>query len=185
MTTQSVNLALSLGDPAPDVSLPATDGQRYSLASFRDWHCVVVVFLANHCPYVGSWEDRLIALAREYDERDVAFVAISSSDAATFPADSFDRMRERAEAKDYPFPYLYDEVQLAARIFGATRTPEVFVFDQDGTLQYHGAIDSDFDEGPDTEPYLRNALEEILAGATISLANTPPVGCSLTLREQS
>ncbi len=185
MTMQSVNLTLSLGDPAPDVSLPATDGRIYSLASFRDQHCVVVVFLANHCPYVGSWEDRLIALAREYGERGVAFVAISSSDAATFPADSFDRMRERAEANRYPFPYLYDERQLAARACGATRTPEVFVFGQDRTLQYHGAIDSDFDEGPDTEPHLRNALEEIMAGATISLPNTPPVGCALKLREQS
>jgi len=185
MGTQSVNLALSLGDSAPDVSLPATDGRMYSLASFRDQDCVVMVFLANHCPYVGSWEDRLIALAREYSKRGVSFVAISSSDIATFPADSFDQMRERAEANEYPFPYLYDEGQLIARAYGATRTPEVFVFGQERTLQYHGAIDSDFDAGRDTEPYLRNALEEILAGATISLPNTPPVGCALKLRDQS
>ena len=182
MTTQSTTAALALGERAPDFTLPATDGQTYSLSSFAQHPILVVIFSANHCPYVGSWEDRMIALGKEFGAREVAFALISSNDAEKFPQDSFEEMRKRAEERGYPFPYLYDEDQSVARAYGPTRTPEVFVFDRDRTLRYHGAIDSDWEEGPDLQPYLRDALEQILAGQEVTLPETKPVGCSLKLR---
>jgi peroxiredoxin len=92
-------------------------------------------------------------------------------------------MKKRAKEKDYPFPYLYDEDQSAARSYGATRTPEVFLFDEDRTLRYHGAIDSDFEEGAGMENYLRDALHLLLIGRNPTVDETPPLGCVIKLRE--
>jgi peroxiredoxin len=182
MTTQSTIQPLALGEKAPTFELPATDGRTYSLASFRDKPFLAVVFLANHCPYVAAWEDRIIAIGNEYAHRGVAFAAISSNDASKIPQDGPDEMRKRAQEKGYPFPYLYDEDQTVARSFGATRTPEVFVFDQERLLRYHGAIDSDFEESAGMENYLREALNRLLTGQSVFLPETPPVGCTIKYR---
>lgn len=181
MTTAETVRPLALGEEIPGFSLPATDETTYTLESFAASPYLTIIFLANHCPYVGAWEDRIIALAQEYADRDVAFAAISSSDVRKFPADSPEKMRQRAEDRGYPFPYLYDADQSAARAFGATRTPEVFLFDHDRRLRYHGAVDSDWEEGADIEQYLREALDALLAGKSPALPETPPVGCSLKL----
>ena len=111
----------------------------------------MVYHSVNHCPYVSSWEDRLIAIAREYASRGVRFAGISSNDASKQPKDSFEAMGRRVQEQSYPFPYLYDEDGRVARSFGATRTPEVFLFDADRALRYHGAIDSDWEEGPEVQ----------------------------------
>jgi peroxiredoxin len=175
--------SLAIGAKAPVFKLPATDGQTYSLGSFAGKKLLVIIFSANHCPYVAAWEDRMIAIGHEYADRGVGFAAISSSDAAQFPQDSFEEMKRRAEEKGYPFPFLYDEDQSAARSYGATRTPEVFLFDEDRTLRYHGAIDSDFEESAGMENYLRDALHLLLIGRTLLVDETPPVGCVIKLRE--
>jgi peroxiredoxin len=109
----------------------------------------------------------------------VAFVAISSNDVSKFPLDGPEKMRERAQERGYPFPYLYDEEQSVARAYGATRTPEVFVFDQERLLVYHGAIDSDWEESSGMQHYLREALNRLLSGQQIYLPETPPVGCTI------
>jgi peroxiredoxin len=179
MTTPTTIRPLTIGSKAPNFELSATDGQTYALHSFSDKPSLVVVFLANHCPYVGAWEDRLIAIGREYGDRDVAFVAISSNDVSKFPLDGPEKMRERAQERGYPFPYLYDEEQSVARAYGATRTPEVFVFDQERLLVYHGAIDSDWEESSGMQHYLREALNRLLSGQQIYLPETPPVGCTI------
>jgi peroxiredoxin len=169
--------ALSLGEPAPEFSLPATDGETYSLASFADAPLLTIVFLANHCPYVSSWEERLTTLARDYADRGVRFAGVSSNDADKQPKDSFEAMGRRAAEQHYPFPYLYDEDGAVARAFGATRTPEVYLFDSDRILRYHGAIDSDWEEGEDRDEYLRNALDALLAGQSVPVAETHATGC--------
>lgn len=179
MTSQHTLAGLTIGDKAPAFSLPATDGNTYSLTSFADKPFLVVIFSANHCPYVGSWEDRMIAIGREYAQRGVAFVLISSNDATRIPQDSFEQMRKRAEERGYPFPYLYDEDQSVARRFGATRTPEVFLFDQDRTLVYHGAIDSDYEESAGMQSYLREALTSLLGSRPVPVSETPLVGCTI------
>jgi peroxiredoxin len=179
MTAPTIN-PITIGDEAPDFVLPATDEKTYSLQSFAA-SPLVIIFLANHCPYVAAWEDRIVGIGREYGRKGVRFAAISSNDAEKFPQDSFEEMEKRAKQHSYPypFPYLYDESQSVARDFGATRTPEVFLFDAGGTLVYHGAVDSDFEDGPDTEPYLRRALDQLLAGGKISQPSTQPLGCSM------
>ena len=103
--------------------LPATDGRSYSLEDFQGKRGVVVVFTCNHCPYAVAYEQRLIALHRDF-EAEVPLIAISSNDAQRYPQDSFDLMRVRAAQRGFPFAYCYDESQEVARNYGAGRTPE-------------------------------------------------------------
>ncbi len=176
---------MKVGDPAIPFRLPGVDGREHALEDYADREAVVVIFSANHCPYVRAWEDRMVALQREYAPRGVQFLVISSNDPAQYPEDGFDRMKERAQEKGYNFPYLFDETQEVARAYGAQRTPEVFVFDRHRRLRYHGAIDDNYeDPGKVRRHYLREALEAVLAGGEPEVFETPPVGCTIKWRPQ-
>jgi peroxiredoxin len=162
--------------------LPGTDGRDHSLDDYDDARALVLVQSCNHCPYVQAWEGRLIAIQQDYAERDVRIVAISSNDVSSHPEDSFEQMQVRAQEQGFNFDYLYDESQEIARALGSERTPEVFVFDSDRKLAYHGAIDDSRDETAVSAHYLRDALDAVLAGATPAVADTPPVGCTVKWR---
>ncbi len=164
-------------------SLPATDGSTVSTDQFADRAVMGIVFWCNHCPYVKAWEDRMIAVQREYAGRGVQLVMVSSNDPVAYPDDSFEAMRSHAQKKAYPFPYLFDESQQVARSYGATRTPEVFLFDRGRVLCYHGAPDDNF-ERPEAvaSHYLRDALDALLAGRAPGEATTPPKGCTIKWR---
>jgi peroxiredoxin len=180
LITQSGPTTLPLGSSAPDFLLPATDGQTYSLASFSEATLLVVSFTCNHCPYAIGVEDRFIRLAKHYQPRGVAFVAISANDAAAYPADSFENMKKRAKEKAYPFPYLYDETQSTAKAYGAVCTPHLFVFDAKRDLIYEGRIDDNWkDETAVKTHELRDALEAALAGRPVPHPQTNPMGCSI------
>jgi peroxiredoxin len=169
---------LRLGDPAPAFSLPAVDGTTHSLSDYEG-RPVAVVFSCCHCPYVVAWEDTLNATARDVDGR-AGFLAVNPN--AGYLGDSPDDMRLRAEEKGFVFPFLYDESQATASAYGASRTPEVFVFDAGHRLVYRGAPDSDHRDPDGAEPYLRPALEAALAGAQPKVQETPAVGCTIKWR---
>ncbi len=168
---------------APDFALSGVDGRTHSLADYADAEALVLVQSCNHCPYVLAWEDRLNAIQREYEDRGVAIVAVCSNDATTHPGDSFENMVEHAREKDYAIDYLHDEDQALARALGSERTPEVFVFDGERRLRYHGAIDDDRDEQAVAAHFLRDALDAVLAGGEPEVADTPAVGCTVKWRE--
>ena len=170
--------ALRLGDPAPAFSLPDIDGATHGLSDFED-KPVAVVFSCCHCPYVVAWEDRLNDAARSVDGQ-AGFLVINAN--AGYLGDSPEDMRHRAEEKGFVFPFLYDETQETATAYGATRTPEVFVFDADHRLVYHGSPDSDHTDPEGAEPYLRPALEAALAGTQPEVQETPAVGCTVKWR---
>jgi Redoxin len=109
----------------------------------------------------------------------VRVAAVNSNDAASYPEDSFEEMRKRAQAQGFAFDYLYDEPQAVARELGAERTPEVFLFDRDRRLVYHGAIDDSRDEEGVRQEYLREALDAVLSGQEPAVSETPPVGCTV------
>jgi peroxiredoxin len=173
---------MSVIETAPTFDLPGVDGRNHSLEEYADASVLVLVQSCNHCPYVLAWEGRINDLQREYADRGVRIVAISSNDANAYPADSFERMIEHAREADYAFDYLYDESQEIARALGSERTPEAFVFDADRRLVYHGAVDDDREEDRVTTHYLRDAIEAGLAGETPPVADTPPVGCTVKWR---
>jgi hypothetical protein len=154
----------------------------HSLEDYASAEVLVLVQSCNHCPYVLAWEGRMDAIQRDYAGRGVRLVAVSSNDAARYPEDSFERMKERAREQEFSFDYLYDEEQALARALGSERTPEVFVFDRDRRLRYHGAIDDNRDETAVTRHYLRDALEAVLENRDPPVAETPPVGCTVKWR---
>jgi peroxiredoxin len=170
---------LTLGTQCPQFNLPATDGKFYSADSFSDKKFLIVIFSCNHCPYVQAYEDRIIEIQRDYNEH-LSIVAISSNETENYPEDSFEKMKERASQKGFNFPYLFDESQEIAKAFGATHTPEIFLFDSERKLAFHGKIDDNWQEPKNVKsPYLRNAINELIEGKKISVPETFTIGCTI------
>ena len=175
-------MTLALGTDAPPFDLPGVDGRNHSLDEYADAEALALVQSCNHCPYVQAWEGRMKDLQREFADRGFRLVAISSNDADRYAADSFEAMRARAEQEGFNFDYLHDEDQSVAGRYGPERTPEVFLFDRDRRLVYHGAIDDSREESEVGERYLRDAIEALLEDRDPPVSQTPAVGCSVKYR---
>jgi peroxiredoxin len=175
---------LPLGTPAPDFALPNVDGRTISFADAAGARGTVVMFICNHCPFVKHVADHLAALGREYLPRGVGFVAISSNDVSTHPADSPEQMVHEAEARGYPFPYVYDETQDVAKAYRAACTPDFYLFDSGRALVYRGQLDGSRPGGgvPVTGHDLRAALDALLAGRPPLAEQVPSLGCNVKWR---
>ena len=175
--------APALGAPCPQFRLPAVDGKTYGQEDFAAAPVLAVMFICNHCPYVQAVEDRLIALAREFESRGVQLVGICANDAASYPDDAFDKLAERWRKKAYGFPYLHDETQEVARAFGAVCTPDIFVYDRDRRLAYRGRIDDSWkDPSKVTRRELADALAALAEGRAPAGEQRPSLGCSIKWR---
>jgi peroxiredoxin len=172
-------MTLALGTEAPTFDLPGVDGRSHALDDYADAEALALVQSCNHCPYVIAWEGRMKEIQGDYGDQGFHLVAIASNDADRYPADSFEEMKARAERQGFNFDYLYDEDQSVARALGSERTPEVFLFDRDRRLVYHGAIDNSRDDRSVTRHYLRDALDALFAGEQPVVADTPAVGCTV------
>jgi len=168
---------LSVGDPAPAwEGLVGVDDQKHSLGDHADAKAVVVVFTCNHCPVAQSYEDRLVELASEYQDKGVELVAINVNN---MEADKLPAMKERAEEKGFKFDYLYDPSQEIGRAYGATVTPHVFLLDGARNVAYIGAVDDNMTESKVTKQYLRDAIDAVLAGSKPETDTTKPMGCGI------
>lgn len=172
---------IMIGTKAPAFTLPGTDGKKHSLTELsKGKKSTVVMFICNHCPYVVAYQDRLVALALEYQHKGVVFAAINSNDEKNYPDDSFENMVEVAKRKEYPFPYLRDKDQMVARAYDVVCTPEMYVADAAGVIRYHGGIDDNWKEPAKvTKRYLKNAIEDLLMGRPVKEATPHAFGCSL------
>ena len=126
---------------APEFSLPATDGIEYSLNEIAGENGTLIMFICNHCPYVLAVLDRLKRDTSDLLPFGIGIAAICSNDAVSHPDDSFEKMIELADEKNFPFPYLHDEDQTVARAYGAACTPDFFGFNASLGLQYRGRLD--------------------------------------------
>ncbi|RMG04024.1 MAG: thioredoxin family protein [Planctomycetota bacterium] len=168
---------VKVGDPAPQwKGIIGIDDKEHSLAEYKDAKVVVVVFTCNHCPVARAYEDRLIALQKDYKDKGVQLVAINVNN---LPADRLDQMKARAKEKGFNFPYLYDSSQKIGHAFGATVTPHVFVLDAKRKVAYIGAVDDNMAPDKVKTPYLRNAIDALLAGKKPDPAQTKPFGCGI------
>ena len=169
---------------APDFNdLQGADGKRYSLHAFDDKPVLVVMFTCNHCPYVVSYEDRMVAIQRDYAGKGVQLVAINANDDKAYPEDGYPQMVKRAKDKGFNFPYIRDPDQKVAEAYGAVCTPHVFAFDKDRKLRYRGRIDDSRDPKAVRSNDLRNAVDDMLAGRSVKEAETRPFGCSIKWME--
>ena len=172
-------MSLAVGDTAPPIDLPDTDGLRHGLDGSP---ATVVVFTCNHCPYALAWHDRIVRVARDYAGEGLHVLAINPNDGERYPADSLEAMRERVAREDWPMPYLHDATQEVARAYGARTTPDVFVLDRGGVLRYRGAPDADHADPSLDARWLRDALDDVLAARPVRRPETEPVGCSVKWR---
>jgi len=173
---------LALGTRAPDFTLPdVTTDAAVSLGDFADAPALLVAFWCNHCPFVKHIEAAFVAFAREYTERGLAVVAISSNDAEAYPQDGPARMRDLAEEMGYGFPYLYDASQEVAKAYRAACTPDLFLFDGDRRLVYRGQFDGarPSTDVPVTGADLRAAADAVLAGDPVPEPQLPSLGCNI------
>ena len=171
---------LHTGDQLPGFhGLRGVDGKNYSSADLKS-RIVVIVFSCNHCPYVQAYEDRMMALQRVYNSKGVQLVAINSNEELNYPEDSFENMVDRAKKRGFNFPYLRDADQSVADSCGATHTPQFFVFDGERKLRYSGKMDDNWKE-PELvkENYLRDALDALIEGRDLKVAETYSIGCTI------
>ena len=153
---------------APAFSLKGVDGQTHTLESLKGAKATIIVFSCNHCPYVMKAEDELIALFKKYNAAGVGMAAINSNNSDAYPEDSFENMVLRAADKRFPFAYLHDRSQQAAKAYGATHTPQLFVFDHDLKLAYTGSVAG-----------LRDALDDLVAARPVRVPETHAIGCTI------
>jgi peroxiredoxin len=172
---------LPLDTAAADFRLPDTDGKLVSLSDFKAAPALLVVFMCNHCPYVKHIRHSFAQLAKDYQSRGAGIVAISSNDAAAYPDDSPEKMREEKQAAGYTFPYLFDESQEVAKAYQAACTPDFFLFDQERKLVYRGQMDSSRpgNNKPNDGADLRAALDAVLQGQKPAEKQMPSSGCNI------
>jgi peroxiredoxin len=172
---------LPLGTSAPPFSLPDIAGKTVSIGDFKNAPALLVMFICNHCPYVKHVRTGLAQLAKEYQARGAAIVAISSNDVKCYPDDSPAKMALEAKEAGYTFPYLYDESQAVARAYQAACTPDFFLFDRERQLVYRGQLDDSRPGNgiPVTGSELRAALDAVLAGKPVPKDQKASIGCNI------
>jgi len=173
---------LALGTSLPDFALPDVRSQKIVRPeTFQENPVLLVMFICRHCPYVVHVQDELTRLAKDYEQKGVGILGISSNDARGYPADAPSRLQEMAAQLGWQFPYCYDETQAVAKAFTAACTPDFFVFDRQRHLVYRGQLDESRPGNgkPVTGRDLRAALDAALTGQPVPSQQRPSAGCNI------
>jgi len=179
---------LALGSTAPmaTTALKNIDGKSITIATAGGRKGTLVFFICNHCPFVKGWQTRIASVGNAAKSRGVGVLAINANDPAAYPEDGFAEMQKRAKDVGYKFAYAVDPTSDVARAFGASHTPEVFLFDAKGKLVYHGAIDDNMREPKSVEhKWLEDAVNAVVSGKPVPVAETKALGCGIKFREKS
>ena len=179
---------LALGNKAPmsDIEMVGVDGKKITIAKAAGKKGTLVIFTCNSCPWVKAWEERTVELGNGFAKQGVGVIAINSNDSNLKEEDNLEGMKARVKARGVKYAYVVDQTSEVARAFGATRTPEVFLFDAKGALVYHGAIDDNAQkEDQVKERYLENALEAVVAGKKVKVQETKALGCTIKFRKEA
>ncbi len=180
--SKTLSTMLELGSEAPDFELPdVVSNESRSLEDFADSKALLVIFMCNHCPYVKLIKEGLVDFANDYDESELAIVAISSNDVDQYPDDRPEKMAEEAEEFGYPFPYLFDETQEVAKAYRAACTPDLFLFNEERELVYRGQFDDSRpgNDKPVTGRDLREAVDLLLEEGEVLEDQKPSMGCNI------
>ncbi len=178
--------ALEIGDKAPetDQEVVDTSGRTLTLEGIADDNGLLVMFTCNTCPWVAKWEDRYNALATLAQTNNIGMIALNPNERIRNRGESMEDMRKRAQKMGYNFPYALDQDHVIADAFGATRTPEIFLFDKNMTLVYHGAIDDNANDASAVEQtYAEDAINEMIQGTDIVVKETKSLGCTIKRTE--
>jgi peroxiredoxin len=172
-----------VGDKARDFKLKNIDGKMVSLSDYKDAKGFIVIFTCNHCPYAVKYEDRIIGLNEKYESKGFPVIAINPNDPEIVPEDSYENMKKRAKSKGFTFPYLIDEKQDVYPVYGAKKTPHVYVLDKkdnDLIVSYIGAIDDNYGNADAvSKKYVEDAVDALLSGKKPEVTVTKAIGCSI------
>jgi peroxiredoxin len=177
--------ALAIGDAIPmaNVKMKNVDGKELSIADVQGKKGTLVVFSCNACPFAKAWEQRIVDIGNAYPKKGIGVIVINPNDPAKVEDDGYAVMQQRAKQRKMKYPYVVDATSDIARAFGATRTPEAFLFDAQGKLAYHGAVDDNSrDPKAVKETYLVNALQAVTSGGEVALKETKSIGCTIKFR---
>jgi peroxiredoxin len=180
----TASAGLEIGDSMvdADVKMKNIDGSMISISDVQGEKGTLVIFTCNHCPFVKGWQKEMTAIGNACKEMGVGVIFINSNDPSA-KGDTYEGMQELAKESGYTFPYAVDATSDIARNFGATKTPDIFLFDAEQKLVYQGAVGEGAQEPKEGgEPWLRNALAELTAGKPIEKSQTKAVGCSIKFR---
>ncbi len=173
----------TIGDEITNFNLKNVDNTMVSLDDYPDALGYIIIFTCNTCPYSVANEDRIIALDKEFKGKGFPVIAINPNNPNVKPGDSFEKMQQRSKDKGFTFPYLLDEGQKIYPLFGATKTPHVYLVQKErgkNIVKYIGAIDDNVRDGSNVkEHFLANALNELLNGKEVTIKETKAIGCSI------
>ena len=174
-----ISTPLKLGQSIPGFELKGVDNNIHTVALFENYELLLIVFSCNHCPYVKAYEGRIKDLQSRYRDG-MQVVAINSNDSGKYHEDSFENMKNRARDEKFNFVYLIDETQETAKAFGASHTPEFYLFNKERKLVYRGKFDDNWKEPEKvTNNYLIEAIDEVLARKEVSVPETFSIGCTI------
>jgi len=179
---RTASTMLPLGTKAPDFQLPdVVSGKTISLETFAGRQALLVMFICRHCPFVKHMQAELARIGKDYGSLGIGIVAISTNDAAKYPDDAPDKLKEMAQQLGFTFPFCYDESQETAKAYTAACTPDFFLFDTNQKLVYRGQLDDSRpgNEQPITGKDLRAALEAVLTSQTVNPDQKPSIGCNI------
>lgn len=178
-----------VGDLATDFSLKNVDGKNVSLANYANAKGFIIVFTCNTCPVAKAYRDRMAALHQEFAAKGYPVIAINTNDPVTSPGDSYEKMQALAKEQNFSYAYLEDPNHIYTKKFGATKTPHTFILQKTAKgneVAYIGAIDNDQqEENSDRTNYVKNALNELIAGKKPTVSATKAFGCSIKWKKES
>ena len=167
-----------------DFTLPnVINGNDFSLSEYKEAKAIVVIFTSHYCPYAKLYEDRIASLINKFQNQNIRFVLINSNNPQKSTSDSRENMRKMANEHNIKIPYLSDSNQKVADMFGATKTPEVFLIKKAGNafvVAYQGALDDNPQVATDVNHFfLKDAIEAVLKGQKPAQLTNRPTGCMI------
>lgn len=177
------SVVIPLGTKMPDFALKDPRGTPVKGAEAFGDKGLLVVFTCNHCPYAQAVWPRVIAISKEARDLGISTLAINPNINPAYPDDSPEKMAEEIKRRGIPFPYLVDETQKTARAFKAQCTPDIYLFNRERELVYHGRIDDNWKKPEKvTREELRNAIGALARDEAVPTEQNPSMGCSIKWR---
>ena len=172
-----------VGEKVADLKLKNVDGKMVSFSDYKSAKGFVIVFTCNTCPYAVAYEDRLIELSKFTGSKGYPLIAVNPNDPEVQPADTYELMVEKAKVKQFNFPYLFDPGRAVSALYGATRTPQIYIVNKKGKdliVEYIGAIDDNHEDVSAVKTkYVENAVNALLSGKKPNPDFTKAVGCTV------
>jgi hypothetical protein len=179
-------LVIGAAAPMIETKMKSVDGRELSIADAAGKKGTLVIFSCNACPWAKAWETRIVDIGNSWTKKGIGTIVINSNDPKVAATDDYATMQARAKQRGMKYPYVVDETSDVARSFGASHTPEVFLFDASSKLVYHGAVDDNAKEpGKVKERYLVSALQSVVAGRPVAMKETKSMGCSIKFRPKA